>query len=193
MQWVVAQHCGCQSSQTNTQSDEDFVLALEKDILEITLGGNLANTWRPASAIWGRAASGEGGNLAEKPLVVDPKPRYLSQQANHAREPFDELSRIDYNLQGIVTDVAKVLDALASTVGNPEENAVKKLESSMKIIATGLTHIRNILGRTDEEQRLQEAMVERYEGILGGMEQASTTIQARRTGQSPPHVYHNRN
>ena len=131
--------------------------------------------------------------MAEKPLVVDPKPRYLSQQANHAREPFDELSRIDYNLQGIVTDVAKVLDALASTVGNPEENAVKKLESSMKIIATGLTHIRNILGRTDEEQRLQEAMVERYEGILGGMEQASTTIQARRTGQSPPHVYHNRN
>lgn len=180
-----------------TQSDEDFVLALEKDILELTLGDNLAHTWRPASAIWGRdesSASGEGaGNLGnDRPLLVDPKPRHLFQQANPCREPFDELSHIDYKLQDIVTDVAKALDALGSTAGNPEENAVKKLESSMKLIAKSLTHIRNILGRTDEEKRLQEAMVERYEGILSGMEQASTTIQARKTAQSLPHVYHNR-
>jgi ElaB/YqjD/DUF883 family membrane-anchored ribosome-binding protein len=180
-----------------TQSDEDFVLALEKDILEVTLGENLAHTWRPASAIWGRTeppASGEGaGNLAnDRPLLVDPKQRHLFQQANPRREPFDELSHIDYKLQNIVTDVTKVLDALGSTAGNPEENAVKKLESSMKLIAKSLTRIRNILGRTDEEQKLQEAMVERYESILSGMEQASTTIQARKTAQSPPYVYHNR-
>ena len=55
----------------------DFVLALEKNILEITLGENLAHT-RPASAIWGRAepsASGKGaGNLCyDKPPLVDPK------------------------------------------------------------------------------------------------------------------------
>jgi hypothetical protein len=180
-----------------TQSDEDFVLALEKDILELTLGENSAHTWRPASAIWGRAelpASDEGaGNLGnDRPLLVDPKPWHLFQQANPRRETFDELSHIDYKLQNIVTDVAKALDALNSTAGNPEENAVKKLESSMKLIAKSLTHIRNILGRTDEEQRLQEAMVERYEGILNGMEQASTTIQARKNTQSAPHVYHNR-
>ena len=180
-----------------TQSNEDFVLALEKDILEVTLGENLDHTWRPESAVWGRAeppASGEGAGILgdDRPLLVDPKPRYLFQQANPRREPFDELSHIDYKLQGTVTDIAKALDALGSTAGSPEENAVKKLESSMKFIAENLTHIRNILGRTDEEQRLQEAMVERYEGILSGMEQASTTIQARKTAQSPPHVYHNR-
>ena len=179
------------------KSDKDFVLALEKDILEVTLGENLAHTWRPASAIWGRAgppASGEGtGNLGnDRPLLVDPKPWHPFQQANPRREPFDELSHIDYKLQAIVTDVAKALDALGSTVGNSEENAVKKLESSMKLIAKSLTHIRNIPGRTDEEQRLQEAMIERYESILRGMEQASTTIQARKTAQSSPHVYHNR-
>ena len=179
------------------QNDEDFVLALEKDILEVTLGESLAHTSRPASAIWGRAeppASDKGaGNLGnDRPLLVDSKPRHLFQQANPRREPFDELSHIDYMLQGIVTDVAKALDALGSTVGNPEENAVKKLESNMKLIAKSLTHIRNILGGTDEEQGLQKAMVERYEGILSGMEQALTTIQARRTAQTPPHVYHNR-
>ena len=123
---------------------------------------------------------------------MDPKPRHLFQQANPRREPFDELSHIDYKLQGIVADVAGALDALGSTTRNPEENAIKKLESSMKLIEKDLTHIRHILGRTDEEQRLQEAMVERYEGILSGMEQALTTIQARKTAQSPPHVYHNR-
>ena len=84
------------------------------------------------------------------------------------------------------------MDALGSTSGNPEENAVKKLESSMNLIAKSLTQIRNILGRTDEEQRLQEAMVERYEDILSGMGQASMTIQARKTTQSPSHIYHNR-
>lgn len=151
----------------------------------------------PASRIWGRAeppASGEGaGNLGnDGPLLVDPKPRHLFQQENPHREPFDELSHIDYKLQGIVTDVAKALDALGSTAGNPEENAVKKLESSMELIEESLTHIRDILGRTDEEKRLQVAMVERYEGILSGMEQARTTIQARKTDQSPLNVYHNR-
>jgi hypothetical protein len=162
------------------------------------LGENLAHTWMPASAIWGRAepAPGKGavsGNLGnDRPLLVDPKPRHLFQQANHLREPFDELSHIDYKLQGIVTDVAKALDALGSTAGNPEQHAVEKLESSMKLIEKSLKHIRKILGRTGEEQRLQEAMVERYEGILSGMEQASTTIQARKTAQSPPNVYHNR-
>ena len=180
-----------------TQSDEDFVLALEKDILKITLGENLAHTWRPASAIWGRTeppVSGEGaGNFAnDRPLLVDPKPWHLFQRANPRRQPFDELSHIDYKLQDIVNDVSKVLDALGSTEENPEENAIKKLESSMKLIAKSLTHIRNILGVTDEEQRLQDDMVERYEGILSGMEQASTTIQARKTAQSPPHIHHNR-
>jgi hypothetical protein len=90
----------------------------------------LAHTWSPASAIWGRSespASGDGaGNMGnERPLLVDPKPWYLFQQTNNRREPFDELSHIDYKLQGIVIDVAKVLDALGSTAGNPEENAVK--------------------------------------------------------------------
>jgi hypothetical protein len=163
------------------------------------LGENLDHTWRPESAIWGRAeppTSGEGAGILgdDRPPLVDPKPWYLFQQANPRREPFDELSHIDYKLQGIVTDVAKALDALGSTAGNPEENAVKKLESGMKLIAKNLKHIRNILGRTEEEKRLQEAMVERYEGILSGMEQASTTIQARKSAsaQSAPHIYHNR-
>jgi hypothetical protein len=123
---------------------------------------------------------------------VDPKPQHLFQHANPRCEPFDELSLIDYNLQGIVTDVAKALDNLGSMAGNPEEDAVMNLESSMNLIAKSLTHICNILGRTDEEQKLQEAMVERYESILSGMEQASTTIQARRTAQTSPNVYHNR-
>lgn len=179
------------------QSDEDFVLALEKDILALTLDESLAHTSRPTSAIWGRAeppASGEGaGNLRnDRPLPVDPKPQHLFQQAIPRREPFDELSHIDYKLQDIVVDVAKALDALGSTAGKPEENAVKKLESSMKIIAKTLTHIRNILGHTDEDQRLQRAMVERYEDVLSGMEQALTTIRARKPVQTPPHIYHNR-
>lgn len=85
------------------------------------MGENLAHTWRLASAIWRRAepfAPGKSaGNLGkDRPLLVDPKPRHLFQQANPRREPFDELS-----------DVAKALDALGSTAGNPEEDAVKKL------------------------------------------------------------------
>ena len=176
-----------------TQNNKDFVLALEKNILEITLGKNLAHT-RLASAIWGRAepsASGKGaGNLCyDKPPLVDPEPCHL--EANPCRKPFDELSHINYKLQGIVTDVAKALDALGFMAGNPEETAIKKLESSMKLIAKSLAHIHNILGCTDKEWRLQEVMVECYEGILSGMEQALTTIQARKTTQSLPHVYHN--
>jgi hypothetical protein len=154
------------------------------------LSDDLAHTSRPASAIWGRAEPPASGKGVGKRFLVDPKLPF--QQGNPCREPFDELTHIDYKLQGIVTDVAGALDALGSTAGNPEENAVKKLESSMKLIEKSLTHIRNILGSTDEEQRLQEAMVERYEGILSGMEQALTTIQSRKTAQSPPHVYNNR-
>ena len=150
---------------------------------------------RPASTIWGRAepsASGKGaGNLCyDKPPLVDPKPCHLFQEANPCREPFDKLSHIDYKLQGVVADVAKALDALGSTAGNPEGTAIKKLESSMKLIAKSLVHIHNILGCTDKERRLQKVMVECYEGILSGMEQASSTIQARKTTQSLPHVYH---
>ena len=159
------------------------------------MGKNLAHT-RLASTIWGRAeppASGEGaGNLCyDKPPLVDPKLCHLFQEANPCHEPFDELSHINYKLQGVVADVAKALDALCSTAGNPEETAIKKLESSMKLIAKSLAHICNILGCTDKERRLQEVMFECYEGILSGMEQASTTIQARKTTQSLPHVYHN--
>ena len=175
-----------------TQSDEDFVLALEKDILEVTLSDNLAHTWRPTSAIWGRAESPASGEGVDEPLLVDPKIRHPFQQGNPCREPFDELSHIDYKLQGIVTDVAGVLDNLGSTAGNPEENAVRKLKSSIKLIEEDLTHIRNILGSTNEEQTLQDAMVERYGDILTGMEQALMTIQARKTTQSSPHVYNNR-
>ena len=159
------------------------------------MGENLAHTWRLVSAIWGRAeppASGKGaGNLGnDRPLLVDPKLWHLFQQANPCHKPFDELSHIDYKLQGIVTDVAKALDALSYMAGNPEEDTVKELESSMKLIAKSLTHICNIPWHMDEEQRLQEAM-ECYEGTLRGMEQASTTIQARKTAQSSLHVYHN--
>jgi hypothetical protein len=123
---------------------------------------------------------------------VDPKLSHPFQQEKSCREPFNELSHIDYKLQGIVTDVAGALDALSSTTGNPEENAIKKLESSMKVIEKSLAHVRNSPGGTNEEQTLHEAMVERYEGILSGMEEASKTIQARKTEQSSPHVYNNR-
>jgi len=160
--------------------------------LKITLSDNLAHTWRPASAIWGRAEHPASGEGVDESFLVDPKLSHPFQQGNACREPFDELSHIDYKLHGIVTDVAGALDALSSTAGNPEENAVKKIESSMKLIEKSLTHIRKILGSTDEEERLQEAMIERYEGILDGMEQALTTIQARKTAQSPSHVYNNR-
>ena len=175
------------------QSDNDFVLTLEKDILEITLGESFAHTTRPASAIWGRAEPSASGNLGDdRPLPGDPKPQHLLQQVNPRREPYDELSHIDYKLQDIVIDVAKALDALGSTAGKPEEEAVEKLESSMKIVSKTLTHIRNILGHTDEDQRLQKAMVERYEGVLSGMEQALATIRARKPAQTLPHIYHNR-
>lgn len=52
--------------------------------------------------------------------------------------------------------------------------------------------IRNSPRGTDEEQTLQETMVERYKGILSGMEEALKTIQARKTPQTPPRVYNNR-
>ena len=94
--------------------------------------------------------------------------------------------------EDIVTDVTGALDALGSTAGNPEENAVKKLESGMKLIEKSLTHICNIIRSTDEEQKLQEAMIDCYEDILNGMEQALITIQARKTAQSSSHVYNNR-
>ena len=107
---------------------------------------------------------------------MDPKLSHPVQQGNACCQPFDELSHINYKLQNIVTDVARALDALGSTAGNPEENGVKELESSIKFIEKNLTHIRNILGSTDKEQRLQEAMTEHYEDILNGMEQALMTI-----------------
>ena len=103
-------------SQIDIEADEDFVLALEKDILEITLGDNLAHTW-PTSTIWGRVESPVSGEGAGN-FLVDPKPLHLIQQANPRREPFDELSHIDYKLQGVVADVAKALDALCSTAGD---------------------------------------------------------------------------
>ena len=172
-----------------TQSDEDFVLALEKDILKITLSDNLAHTWRPVSTIWGRTPA--SGKKVGELFLVDPKLLHPFQQENACCEPFDELSHIDYKLQDIVTDVAGALDALGSMAKNPEENAVKKLESGMKLIEKSLTHIRNIIGSTDEEQKLQKAMIDHYEDILNGMEQALTMIQARKTAQSPSHVYNN--
>ena len=151
------------------------------------MSDSLAHTWSPPSAIWGRAEPSASGEGVGKPFL--PK---LPFQTNPRREPFDELSHIDYKLQGIVADVAGALDALSSTAGNPEENTIKKLENSMKLIEKSLTHIRNILGSTDEENKFQDAIVERYEGILSGMEQALTTIQARKPAQSPPYVYNNR-
>ena len=154
------------------------------------MSDDLAHTWGPGSAICGRAGPATSGKGVGKPFLVDPNLPF--EQGNPCLAPFDELAHIDYNLQGIVTDVAGALDALGSTAGNPEEKAVNTLESSMKLIEKSLTHIRNILGSTDEEQRFQVAIVERYEGILRGMEQALTTIQARKTAQSPPHVYNNR-
>jgi hypothetical protein len=50
----------------------------------------------------------------DEPFLVDPKLSRPFQQQNSCREPFNELSHIDYRLQGIVTDVAGAL-------GNPEE------------------------------------------------------------------------
>ena len=89
----------------------------------------MAHTWSPTSAIWGRAeppASGKGvGKGNDRPFLMDPKPLHLFQQGNSCHEPFDELSHIDYKLQGIVTDVAGTLDALGFMAGNPEEDAVK--------------------------------------------------------------------
>jgi ABC-type proline/glycine betaine transport system permease subunit len=75
--------------------------------------------------------------------------------------------------------------------GNPEGNAVKKLESGMKLIEKSLTHICNIIGSTDKEQIFQKAMIYCYENILNGMEQALMTMQARKTAQSPLYVYNN--
>ena len=146
------------------------------------MSDNLAHTWRPASTIWGRTPA--SGEEVGEPFLVDPKLLHPFQQGNACCEPFDELSHINYKLQDIVTDVARALDALGSTAENPEENAVKKLENGMKLIEKSLTHICNIIGSTDEEQRLQEAMIDCYEDILNGMEQALMTIQARKTAQS---------
>ena len=79
-----------------TQSDEDFVLALEKDILEATLSDKLAHTWRPASAVWGRAEPPASGEGVGKCFLVDPKLPF--QQGNPSHEAFDELAHIDYKL-----------------------------------------------------------------------------------------------
>ena len=61
----------------------------------------------------------------------------------------------------------------------------------MKLIDKSSTHISNIIRSTDEEQKLQEVMIDCYEDILNGMEQALTMIQAGKTAQSPSHVYNN--
>ena len=155
----------------------------------ITLSDNLAHTWRVVSTIWGRTSA--SGKEVGEPFLVDPKLSHPFQQGNACHEPFDELSHIDYKLQDSATNVAGVLDALGFMAGNPKENAVKKLESGMKLIEKSLTHICNIIGSTDKEQRLQEAMIDRYKDVLNSMEQALTTIQARKTAHSSPHVYNN--
>ena len=149
----------------------------------------MAHTWRPASAIWGRTSA--SGEEVGEPFLVDPKLLHPFQQGNACCEPFDELSHIDYELQDIVTDVTGALDALGSMAENSGENAVKKLESSMKLMEKSLTHICNIIRSTDKEQKLQEAMIDRYKDILNGMEQALMMIQARKTAQSPSHVHNN--
>ena len=153
------------------------------------MSDDLAHTWRLASTIWGRTPA--SGEEVGEPFLVDPELLHPFQQGNACCEPFDELSHIDYKLQDIVTNVTRALDALGSMAGNPKKNAVKKLESGMKLIEKRLTHIHNIIGSTDKEQKLQEAMIDCYEDILNGMEQALMTIQARKTAQSPSHVYNN--
>jgi len=105
--------------------------------------------------------------------------------------PWDELTQLELGLEEMVHAVMQSLDALNSTAENVEERALEQLAWGMKKIEGGLTHIQAIITHDTREKELQDPMVERYVGIIGGIQQACDTIHTREAPQSIPDRYSN--
>lgn len=117
---------------------------------------------------------------------------YSVQKAEPRGTPWEELSRLELELEKAVHAVAQSLDALNSTAENVEERALEQLARGMKKIEEDLTHIKTITTRETREKELRDAMIERYAGVVGGIQQACDTIRAREAPRSAPHKYSNR-
>ena len=131
-----------------------------------------------SDAMWERSPASD--LFVNQLRLVDSSPQQPFGQTIPCPEPYNELSRLDYNLHSLVSKVVVTLDHLGSPSEDPEGNAIKKLEGGMKEITKTLSHICTITCPTDEDKKLRNAMIERYECILTGMEQATSTVRARK-------------
>ena len=170
-------------SQIKFKSDDDVnhvIKQIEQLILQTTLGGNSSTN------------SGIGDRIGDPGFCGPQKNCRLQSPPRQINDPYDELLHLDYKLHEHVTRVAESLDGLASPTGNPEEKAIKTLESGIKNVGMGLKHIRAIPCRTNDETMIQREILERYEGVLIGMKQAEKTIRNRKPPQTEACVFNNR-
>jgi hypothetical protein len=161
--------------------------ALERNVLQAVLEDG---TWEATgNTLWSRSA------LDNDPIVNFQKstvPKWSHQRSAVPLSSYNELSHIDYELSNVVKEVAEAIDDLSSPVGDPEKKAVRKLEEGIIQVKQGLSRILAILTDTNEAVSLRQAMVERYGGVINGMDQAKETIRARKIPQCPPRTYYNR-
>src|SRR5271155_1652683 len=149
-------------AQIRFKSDDEIIIQLEQLILQTTLGGN-DNT----------------NSSVGDPEFCGPawkNTRLQSPAHQTANKPYDKLSYLNYKLHDVVSEVAELLDGLASQTGDSEGKAIESLESSIERIGMGLEHIRAIPCPTNNETVLRLEMLECYEGILRGMKQAKETV-----------------
>ena len=173
---------GASSDKVDTQirykSHQDIIIQLEQLILQTTLGGDDHTN----SSIGDPEFCGPAWKNT----------RRQSPPRQTAKEPYDELSHLDYMLHDVVTEVAESLDGLASQTGDSQGKAIESLESSIERIGMGLNHIRSIPCPTNNEATLRLEMLERYEGILRGMKQAKETVQNRKSPHTKAYDFNNR-
>jgi hypothetical protein len=127
-------------AQIRFKSDDDIIIQLEQLILQTTLGGD-DNT-----------NSSIGDPEFCRPAWKNT--RLQSPPCQMANKPYDKLSHLDYKLYDVVTEVAELLDRLASQTGDSQGRAIESLESSIEWTRMGLKHIGAIPCPTNNEATL---------------------------------------
>jgi hypothetical protein len=174
----------------------DAVSELEVSVLRAALSNDTSHHWsQTTDALWGKSESASLDASYWNPRfyqTTSPESRAQQPLQWMGRDtPYKTLSQLDSELDELINAVAEGLDALSSTIGNPEGKALEQLERGITQVTGRLKHIRTIPCSIIEEMTLQQVMIERYEGLLSGMEQAMKTIRAREGPRITAHAYDN--